>query len=332
MDVLVIARDNLLSPMVLSFLLGLFAALVRSQLSIPEAAARIMSVYLLFAIGFKGGAEVARHGLTGDILLAIAMGIGLSFLLPVLAFAFLRLTSRLSVVDAAAAAAHYGSISIVTFVAATQALESAGVLYDGYMVAVAAAMEAPAILSALLLIRRHQSDEGSAVHKGTVRGQSAVLKEIASNGSIVLLVGAFVIGWMSGDKGYSTVSGFIETPFKGVLCLFLLDMGLLAGHHLRESARQLSPQVIAFGLYMPVAGALCAIPLGLLIGLQAGSFALFITLAASASYIAVPAALRIAVPEANPAIYLTLSLGLTFPFNLALGIPMYLAAAQALAN
>ncbi|MEM1420132.1 MAG: sodium-dependent bicarbonate transport family permease, partial [Pseudomonadota bacterium] len=157
---------------------------------------------------------------------------------------------------------------------------------------------------------------------------AGIPREVFVNGSIVLLIGAFFIGWASGEKGFVAIASFIDTPFKGVLCLFLLDMGLVAGRFLRETGRQLRPPVMAAALYMPAIGALCAVPVAMAIGVSTGSAALLITLAASASYIAVPAALRIALPQANPAIYLTLSLGLTFPFNLTLGIPIYIALAQ----
>ena len=320
MEFLSIAQSNLASPIVLSFVLGLAAALARSDLSIPEAAARMMSVYLLFAIGFKGGAEVARQGLSGEFLAAVAAGIVLSVLLPFLAFLLLRLTTGLSTIDAAATAGHYGSISIVTFVAATQAVQFAGLSYAGHLVAVAAAMEAPAIVSALYLAFRYAPD--------AKRGNQGWIREVLFGGSIVLLVGSFAIGLISGDAGYKTISGLIEVPFKGVLCLFLLDMGLLAGRHLLTSYRSMGPGIIAFGLYMPLVGALCAVPAVMAIGFSPGSAAVFMALAASASYIAVPAALRIALPQANPAIYLTLSLGLTFPFNLTIGIPAYIALAE----
>lgn len=323
MDFLTIAGANLTSPMVLCFVLGVGAAMLRSELSIPEAAAKMMSLYLLFAIGFKGGAEVARHGLGPDLALAVLAGIALSALLPVIAYLLMRLGTGLSGVDAAAVAAHYGSISIVTFVAATQALEGAGLVHDGYMVAVAAAMEAPAIIVGLMLASRHLGKSD--------RSSGELGREILLNGSIVLLVGAFIIGWISGDTGFQTIAGFIQTPFKGVLCLFLLDMGLLAGRHLRGSAAKLGPTTLAVGIYMPLVGAAVALPIGLLIGLSPGSLALLLTLAASGSYIAAPAALRIALPQANPAIYLTLSLGITFPFNLTLGVPIYIAIAEALA-
>jgi hypothetical protein len=323
MDFLMIAGANLTSPMVLCFALGVAAAMSRSELAIPEAAARFMSLYLLFAIGFKGGAEVARHGLGPDIAYAVLAGIALSLLLPVLAYALMRFGTRLTGVDAAAVAAHYGSISIVTFVAATQALEEAGLTHDGYMVAVAAAMEAPAIMMGLMLASRHLG--------ASERSTGELGREILLNGSIVILVGAFAIGWISGDSGLEAISGFIVTPFKGVLCLFLLDMGLLAGKHMRASAGKLSPATLAVGIYMPLVGAAVALPIGLLISLSPGSLALLLTLAASGSYIAAPAALRIALPQANPAIYLTLSLGLTFPFNLTLGVPLYISLAEALA-
>ena len=321
MDFLTLAQGNLGSPMVLCFMLGLAAALLRADLSIPEQAARMMSIYLLFAIGMKGGVEIARAGLGPEILLDLGIGIALSVLLPLIAFALMRAFTGLSSVDAAAAAGHYGSISIVTFVAATQALDSMGMGYSGHMVAVAAAMEAPAILMALWLATR-----------GGAFSQSAPMQEILLNGSIVLLCGAVVVGFVSGPEGMNSVSGFLIDPFKGVLCLFLLDMGLLAGRHLRGSRGAIGPAVIAFGLYMPLVGAMVGAVAGWVIGMTAGDMALLITLSASASYIAAPAALRIALPDANPAIYLTLSLGLTFPFNLTVGIPTYVAIAEAIGS
>jgi hypothetical protein len=233
----------------------------------------------------------------------------------------LRATSTLNQIDAAAVAAHYGSISIVTFVAATQSLTSLGLDYEGYLVAVAAVMETPAILSALWLARRGASGEAAAV------GEAGLWREVALNGSIVMLIGAFAIGWIAGQDGLDMIAPFIIDPFQGVLCLFLLDMGLIAGRGLLQAGRLLRLPVIAFGLYMPLIAAGLAATLGAPLGLSAGGLALLITLAASASYIAVPAAMRLALPEARPAIYLTLSLGVTFPFNLTVGIPLYAALA-----
>ncbi len=319
---LALAADNLTSPIILFFVLGVAAAFARSDLSIPEAIAKGLSIYLLFAIGFKGGASVAAHGVDATLVLSLIAGIILSFVLPLIAFGLLRVMSRLSVTDAAAVAGHYGSISIVTFVAATSVAESAGLSPEGYMVAVAAVMEAPAILSALWIIARSGQQAG-AMEEGLVR-------EILLNGSIVLLVGSFLIGGITGDEGMQMIAPFIEEPFQGVLCLFLLDMGLVAGRGLREAKSVLTAGLFAFGVVMPLVGSLFGLGAGLALGLSPGGVLLFMTLAASASYIAVPAAMRVALPEANPSVYLTLSLGVTFPFNLTLGIPIYLALSQAL--
>lgn len=320
-QILSLAANNLLSPIILSFVLGVAASLARSDLSVPEAAAKALSIYLLFAIGFKGGASVAAHGVDAKLGLTLLVGIILSAGLPLIAFGLLQVMTGLSRLDAAAVAAHYGSISIVTFVAATSVLQSSGIAYEGYMVAVAAAMEAPAILSALWLISR--GGDGRRMDKDLWR-------EIMLNGSIVLLVGAFFIGWITGEDGLSEISSFIVAPFKGVLCLFLLDMGLVAGRGLRSRSGVLTSGVLAFGLLMPVVGSSLGAVFGLLLGLSTGGVALLMVLSASASYIAVPAAMRVALPEADPSIYLTLSLGVTFPFNLTLGIPLYVAVASAL--
>ena len=316
-----LAATNLLSPIILSFALGVAAALARSDLNIPEAVAKGMSIYLLFAIGFKGGVSVADHGIDATLALSLVAGIVLSAILPLIAFALLQVMGNLSRLDAAAVAAHYGSISIVTFVAATSVLTSSGVTSEGYMVAVAAAMEAPAILSALWLISRGGDSR---------RMDNDLLREIMLNGSIVLLVGSFFIGWITGADGLAKIDAFIVAPFQGVLCLFLLDMGLVAGRGLRSSSGVLTPGVLAFGVVMPMVGATLGLVTGVLLGVSTGGVALFMVLSASASYIAVPAAMRVALPEANPSIYLTLSLGVTFPFNLTLGIPVYMAVAGAL--
>lgn len=322
-DILALAGSNLLSPMILCFVLGLLAALARSDLSVPEAAAKALSIYLLFAIGFKGGAAVGDHGIGFSLVSALAAGVLLSVALPFVAFGLLRVLTQFSVADAAAVAAHYGSISIVTFVTATSVLEGRGIPSEGYMVAVAAAMEAPAIISALWIVAK--VGEGADV-------DSDLWREILLNGSIVLLVGSFVIGLLTGAEGLARIESFIVSPFQGVLCLFLLDMGLVAGRGLRTSGRVLGAGAILFGVLMPPIGAALGLLMGAGLGLSAGGLALLMTLAASASYIAVPAAMRVALPEANPSIYLTLSLGVTFPFNLTVGIPLYVALASAVAG
>lgn len=313
-----LAIGNLTSPLVLCFFLGVFAAIARSDLYVPEAVAKGLSIYLLFAIGFKGGVSVSDYGFSGSLVATILVGVLLSFVLPLVAFWLVRLLSRLDVVNAAAVAGHYGSISIVTFVAGTSVLQDAGLIYDGYMVAVAAAMEAPAILSALWLIGRGSGG----------RMDSTLWREILLNGSIVLLLGSFVIGLVTGADGLAEIESFVVSPFKGVLCLFLLDMGLVAGRGIRNGRGLITPGLLSFGVLMPLAGALLALPFIPLLGLSAGTATLLLVLAASASYIAVPAAMRVAVPEADAGIYLTLSLGVTFPFNLTVGLPVYLALAQ----
>jgi len=319
-DMLALAAANLASPIVLCFALGLGAALARSELSIPEAAAKAMSIYLLFAIGFKGGVSVADHGIDASLGLSLLAGIVLSAAIPFVAFSLLRLLTAMDRLNAAAVAAHYGSISIVTFVAATSVLESRAIASEGYMVAVAATMEAPAILSALWLVSR-DANRGEP--------EQGLMREILLNGSIVLLVGSFVIGFISGPDGLAEISSFIVAPFKGVLCLFLLDMGLVAGRGMQKGRAALRAPAILFGLIMPVLGSFLGLGAALALGLSTGGTMLLMVLSASASYIAVPAAMRVALPEANPSIYLTLSLGVTFPFNLTLGIPIYLALAQA---
>jgi hypothetical protein len=317
-----IAWNTIVSPVVLSFVLGLLAALARSNMSIPEDFAKGIAIYLMMAIGLKGGFEMARSGLSVDVVSVMAVGVLLSFALPALAFVLLRATTNLSRVDAAAAAAHYGSISIVTFIAASQALEWAGLESSGYLVAVAALMEAPAIVTALFLAGRAGAREDVA---GGQPGE--LVREVTLNASVVVLVGSLLIGWVTGDRGEAQVERFFLTPLQGVLCLFLLDMGLAAGRGLRQGRRQLRMRTLIFGLYMPLLGAAIAGAACALLGLGTGDAALLMTLAASASYIAVPAAMRLALPEARPSIYLTLSLGVTFPFNLTVGIPLYVSLA-----
>ncbi|MEO0618308.1 MAG: sodium-dependent bicarbonate transport family permease [Pseudomonadota bacterium] len=326
-----LAIANLTSPMILFFALGLAAALARSDLVVPEAIAKGLSLYLMMAIGFKGGASVAQHGVDATLLLSLLAGILLSALIPVLAFNALRLTTGLKTVDAAAIAAHYGSISIVTFLAMTTAIEGLGIAYEGYMVAVAAAMETPAIIVALWLVFRGKGEKSAGAEQTGSQFSPGLMREVLLNGSVVVLVGAFIIGMITGDDGLQSIAPFIVAPFKGVLCLFLLDMGLIAGRGLIGGARNLTAPIIAFGIYMPLIGGTLGLLAGAAIGLSTGGIALMTTLAASASYIAVPAAMRLALPEAQPAIYLTLSLGVTFPFNLTVGIPLYVAFSQMIA-
>lgn len=311
--------------MVLFFVLGLFAALARSDLSIPEAVAKLLALYLLLSIGFRGGAELAHHGFTGQMAATMAAGILLSFTTPFIAYALLRATTGLSATDAAAVAAHYGSISAVTFVAVTGMLGQLAIPYDGYLVAVAAAMETPAIFAALWIAPRETPMTRPSESRGLIR-------EIALNGSIVILLGALLIGAITGQRGMVMLKPFIVDSFAGLLCLFLLDMGLITGRGLQQGWRHLSAAVAAFAVVMPLIGGTLAAAAAAAIGLSVGSTAVLMTLAASASYIAVPAAMRLALPAANPSIPLTLSLGITFPFNLLIGIPLYIAIANKIAQ
>lgn len=319
-----LASSNLLSPPVLFFILGFVGAVAGSQLTLPEAMAKTLSIYLMLAIGFKGGAALASEGISTTLILALLGGTALSAVIPLIAFFILRLISDLPRYELAAIAAHYGSISIVTFVAATQAVQSIGLEPEGFMVAVAAIMETPAILMALFLARSSMKKKKADADMG------GLLQEVFLNSSVVVLMGAFLIGWITGPEGKAAIDGFITVPFTGVLCLFLLDMGAVAGRGMSQARGILTFKLIGFGLLMPFIGALVAAPVAWAVGLSAGGAALLLTLAASASYIAVPAAMRLALPEARPAVYLSLSLGVTFPMNLTIGIPSYAAIAQAL--
>jgi uncharacterized protein len=316
-----LALANLLAPAVLFFLLGFGAGWFRSDLAIPESAAKTLALVLMLSIGFKGGVEASKAGLSQAFLSAAGAGVALSFGIPLLAFAILRAVSRLDRTTAAATAAHYGSVSIVTFVAGTEFLRVSGIPFGGYMVAVVALMETPAILSALVL-----AGAGAAGRQG-LRGE--LVREVALNGSVVLLIGAFLIGVLTGEGGMAKLDVFVGPVFQGVLVLFLLEMGLVASRRLRE-ARSLTPALVGFALVMPLISCAISLLLGFLLRLPPGDAAVLAILGASASYIAVPAAMRIALPDADPGVYLTLSLAVTFPFNLVVGIPLYTAAASLL--
>lgn len=322
------ALDTLLSPVVMFFALGLLVALLRSPMSVPQSFAKGLAIYLMMAIGLKGGVEMSKTALDGQVFAVFGAATLLSFALPLIAYAALRTTSKLSRTDAAAVAGHYGSISIVTFVAALDALRIAGFESSGYLVAVAAIMETPAIITALWLALRGNKPQDEGGRAATDRGELA--REVLLNASVVVLIGSLMIGAVAGVEGYARLEPFFTAPFQGVLCLFMLDMGLNAGRGLRRGWRMLGLAPIAFGLYMPLIGAVIAAGVSLMLGLGAGDMALLMVLSASASYIAVPAAMRLALPESDPSIYLTLSLGITFPFNIAIGIPLYIAAARML--
>ena len=319
-----IALGNLLSPIVLFFALGVAAGYVKSDLAFPEAISKGLSLYLMLAIGFKGGVELASNGVSLTVALALILAVALSFAVPFVAYAILRATTRVDTPNAAAIAAHYGSVSVVTFVAATSFLGNRSIPYEGYVIAMLALMETPAIISGLLLARRRASEKAE---KGAPFISSQLFRQVFLCGSVVLLVGSFIIGWITGDEGMTVMAPAVQEPFKAVLAVFLLDMGLLVGRRLGDFAKIGIPLVL-FGICMPVVGAAIGLATAYAIGLSIGGMTLVAVLTGSASYIVVPAAMRLSLPEANPAIYVTLSLAVTFPFNLVIGIPLYLAAAR----
>ncbi|MCW1401267.1 sodium-dependent bicarbonate transport family permease [Novosphingobium sp. MW5] len=315
------AYETLLSPVVLFFLLGALAAAARSDLSIPEPLAKSLSLYLMASIGLKGGVQVSQSGFSEDMAWVSLAGIGLSFAIPLMAFALLRTVGALDRLNAAAVSAHYGSVSLVTFVTASEALTRTGMAPAGYLVAVMALMETPAIISGLLLARAAQGPGKASTASG-----GHLWREVLLNGSVVLLLGAFLIGLAIGKEKFAAISPVFVTGFTGLLCLFMLDMGLIAMRRLRES-RRLTWRLIAIALAFPLVNGMIGLGLAALLGLDPGTGAAFALLAASASYIAVPAAIRLALPDADPGIYLSMSLAVTFPFNILAGIPLFTALA-----
>jgi len=308
-------------PVVLFFALGVMARLLRSDLRVPEPLYDALSIYLLLALGLKGGAQLAEvnaPALAGQTALAIAMGC----LLPVLAFAFLRYLGQLDRSNAAAIAAHYGSVSVVTFAAGLTYLNARGIASEPTMPFFVAVLEVPGLLVGVLLAR---------LGTGRSAPVAGIVRDAFAGKSVMLLVGSLAIGALLGPQGAAPIQPFFSDLFKGVLCLFMLELGLVAGGQLKE-LRRAGPFLVAFALVVPPLFALLGAGTGWLMGLSHGGIALMATLAASASYIAAPAAMRMAVPEANPALSISIVLGITFPFNLLVGIPLYERLAALLAR
>ena len=303
---------TLLSAPVLFFVLGALAAAARSDLSVPETIAKGMSLYLMAAIGLKGGGEVAKAGIGAELVTALAAGLVLSAAIPFLVAPVLSRIGGLDRTNTGAVAAHYGSVSVVTFVTASQVYGDSGFVIAGFMVAVLAMMETPAILSGLFIARR----EGGKLMS------PELLREVLFNGSVVLLLGSFVIGMVIGEDGFEPVSPLFRAGFTGVLCLFLLDMGLIAMRRILKT-RALTARLALLAIVFPIVNGTLGVATGTLIGLDAPSAAALGILGASASYIAVPAAMRLSLPQADAGLYLAMSLGVTFPFNIVLGIPLF---------
>lgn len=316
------AASNLISPGVLFFALGAFAAAVKADVALPKAVSQTLALYLMAAIGFKGGVELRASGLEIDTFLALGCGLVLGLTIPLIAFTLLSRLTSVSRVDAASLAAHYGSVSLVTFGASLAFLEEIGEPSSGYMPAVLALMEAPAIAVGVLL---GKSGNGG----GSPRNQA--LKEALTSGSVLVLLGATAIGLILGAQGLEDLDGFFVAPFTGVLALFLLNMGVTAFSRI-GALREAGWGSIAFAVYMPLIGGLLGTVISSLAGLPVGDVALMATLAASASYIAAPAAMQLALPAANPGLSLPLVIGVTFPFNLIVGIPLYLEFARFMAG
>jgi uncharacterized protein len=316
MELLQSLSTSLLSPMVLAFALGLFATLVKSDLRFPDELYSALTIYLLFAIGLKGGMKLDGMSLS-VVGLPLAGAICLSAIIPVWCFFILKKIVRLDAANSGAIAAHYGSVSAVTFSAVLAFLEVAKIQVEGYVPALLAVMEAPAIIVAIYLAMR--SMQGGETKPGALK---KLLHELLTGKGILLLLGGLVIGLLCGKKGFEQVAPFFDAPFKGVLALFLLEVGLVTGRRLGD-LKAAGWKLVAFALTMPVLHGLLGAFIGKCCGLGLGGSTVLATLTASASYIAAPAAVRIALPQASPALYLSSSLAITFPFNIVLGIPLY---------
>ncbi|HZF80222.1 MAG TPA: sodium-dependent bicarbonate transport family permease [Rubrivivax sp.] len=319
--------QNFLDPAILFFVFGLLAGALRSNLEIPPPIARFLSLYLLMALGLKGGFALAESGLTAEVALSLGCALALAIVVPAIGYALL--VRRLSRFDAAAIAATYGSVSAVTFITAVQYLETHGTPYGGHMAAAMALMESPAIVMAVVFANMARRREGSTAN-GSPHGMGKVLHESFTDGAQLLLLGAMVVGLLTGDSGQKAMQPFSGDLFKGMLAFFLLDMGLIAARNF-GALKVASPWLLAYALVGPLVHAALGLALATAAGLSVGNTTLLMVLAGSASYIAVPAVVRVAIPEANPSLYFGMSLGLTFPFNILVGIPLYAWVAQRLA-
>jgi len=323
--------QNFLDPAILFFVFGLFAGLARSNLEIPQPISRFLALYLLMALGLKGGFALNDSGLTSEVAISLGTAILLAVLVPMIGYHFLR--RFVSGFDAAAVAATYGSVSAVTYITATQYMETHGYPFGAHMAAAMALMESPAIIMAVVLanmLRREHASGAPGLRAPAAAHTSLgkILHESFTDGAQLLLLGSMAVGLVTGDAGKSVMAPFSVDLFKGMLSFFLLDMGLMAARNVGE-LRGKSPLLMAYGIAGPIVHAGIALGVCLLFGIGPGDGALLMVLAASASYIAVPAVLRFAIPEANPSLYFGLSLGLTFPLNILLGIPLYVSVAQA---
>lgn len=316
------AGTNFVSVPVLAFILGLISVALKADLRLPDAVYQATSMYLLFAIGLKGGVAL-RASEPAEVLAPIGVALLLGVTIPLIAFVVLRYVTRLDPVDRGAMAAHYGSTSLVTFTAAIVFLEAVDIPFEGFMPTLLTILEIPGIIVGLLLAGRYLNKSNSGGQ------QEGWVREIIFGKSILLLGGGLIIGLLTGAQGYERVEPFFGSLFIGVLALFLLELGVLAGRRI-GSVKQAGFGLIAFAILFPIFSGTLGVIGGFVAGLSTGGAMILGVLCASASYIAAPAAVRLALPTANPGVTLTASLGITFPFNLILGIPIYLFIAQSL--
>jgi len=323
--------ESLLLPAVLFFALGFIARIIKSDLRFPPDLAKVLSIYLLMAIGLHGGYELAKSDMV-TALTSIVWALVLGFVLPIIGYLCLVATRKVNPMDAAAISAHYGSVSAGTFLTAIAYLDNIGVTYETYPLIMLAVMESPAIVVGLLLAAkaRRSQNLNNVTPAGAAPGTSdpengfgSLLRDALTNGSVVILIGSMIIGAISTPSGMSKLFPFIDDIFMGVLCLFLFEMGMVAARRIGDF-KKVGLVLAVFGVVMPLFGGVIGAYIGhSMLGFSVGGATLVAVLAASASYIAVPPAMRLAVPEANPSYYLTLSLGITFPFNVLIGIPLY---------
>jgi hypothetical protein len=322
MDLVTAIQSNLLSPAILFFVLGIFAAVSKSDLKIPDSLYTTLTIYLLIAIGFKGGVAVNEAGI-GVVWKPALAAMALGALIPLWTYPVLRKVGKFSVADAGAVAAHYGSVSAVTFIAATNFLKGIHQPYESYASAFLAVMESPAIIVGVMLGKGAFGGKLSFADAGVRHA----LRDAVLGKGVLLLVGALLIGSISGKNGMTMVEGFFVTPFQGVLALFLLEMGMVAGRRLGD-LKKAGVFLLVFGVVAPFVHGSIGVLIGTWSGLGIGGTTLLGVLAASASYIAAPAAVRLSLPEANPTYSLTAALAVTFPFNITVGVPLFFEIAK----
>ncbi|MCZ8155347.1 MAG: sodium-dependent bicarbonate transport family permease [Leptospira sp.] len=309
---------KLQTPMILAFFLGIFATLIKSDLKFPDGMYMGLTIYLLLAIGLKGGVKLS-HTTIEEFYRPAMAALYLCISIPIIAYFILMKLGKFSAINAAALAAHYGSVSAVTFSEALSFMDAQNVSYEGFMPSMLAIMEIPAIIIALFLVKSKAEDGSGSMKK--------VLHELFTGKGTVLLVGGLLIGLISGDKGLEQFGPLFDTPFRGALVLFLLDVGIVTGRRLGD-LKKAGFFLMGFAILFPIFNACIALLLAKVAGLSLGGATILAALSASASYIAAPSAIRIALPEASPAYYLTAPLAITFPFNISIGLPLYLTIAK----